>query len=155
MMRYVLFLILLGSGVAAQCPEPVFGDGEISATGADLIVPQEWSVTAQGENVAPCADWIEQGVVSDQVDGFLPFRPTAVINLSEMGPHILMVMADAQCEPRLAVRTLDGLWHFGEQANGRREVTIWGAPDGPLQVWVGSGTQDQCEATLTLETFDR
>ena len=155
MIRSLLFISFIGSAAAAQCPEPVLGAGDYSASGPDLITPQSWSVAAQGDIAVPCDDWLQQGVQTDQIDGFLPSRPTAVIDLEEMGPHILMVMAQAQCSPRLAVRTLDGLWHFGTQANGRQEVTIWGAPDGPIQVWLGAESQNECEATLTLETFDR
>lgn len=155
MIRYFLFFAAIGTGAVAQCPEPVLGVGEFRASGANLIVPQDWAVTANGEIAVPCGEWAQQGVQSDQIDGFLPSRPTAVIDLEGMGPHILMVMAQAQCEPLLAVRTADGLWHFGEQGVERQEATIWGAPDGPLQVWVGSKGQEQCDATLTLETFDR
>ncbi len=155
MIRYIAILLFIGSSAAAQCPEPVLGPGEIAASGPELISPQHWPVIAEGQIAVPCEDWGSQGVQTDRIDGFLPDRPTAVFDLDEMAPHILMVMAQAQCDPRLAVRTADGLWHFGERANGRQEVTVWGAPDGPLQVWVGAGTQMQCEAQLTLETFDR
>lgn len=149
--------MLAGSAAAAQCPDPV-GDQDsvrISASGPELIIPETWDVVAKGVHEAPCDGWVDQGVAADQVDGFLPASPTVVFDLEEMAPHIFMVMAEAQCGPRLVVRTGDGLWHFGEQANGRQEVTVWGTPDGPLQVWVGTEAQTQCDASLTLETFDR
>jgi len=72
-----------------------------------------------------------------------------------MGPHILMVMAEATCGPRLVVRTGDGIWHVAEQNNDRQELVVWSAQDGPMQVWVGAETQTECSATLILETFDR
>ena len=120
-----------------------------------MIQPQNWEVVADGAVAVPCEDWVAQGISAERIDGFLPALPTAVFDLEGLGPHILMVMAQSQCDPRLAVRTLDGLWHFGEKANGRQEIVVWSASDGPLQVWVGAGAQEQCDATLTLETFDR
>lgn len=155
MIRTALFLILVGTHAAAQCPSTDEDGARFFASGPDLISPESWDVVADGVHGAPCDGWVAQGVAGDQVDGFLPTSPTAIFELDGMAPHILMVMADAQCSPRLVVRTGDGIWHFGEHANGRQEVTVWGTPDGPMQVWVGAEEQTQCEATLTLETFDR
>jgi len=89
------------------------------------------------------------------VTGRLPIAPTAQFQLSGMGPHILMVMAQASCGAVLAARGGNGVWYFGETSNAREEIVLWGAGDGVLQVWVGSQTEQSCEATLTLETFDR
>jgi len=126
------------------------------ATGPELIAPQSWDVSVAGRHPAPCEAWDEAGIVNGQLDGYLPEAPTAVFELEGMAPHILMVMAEATCEPVLAVRSADGLWHFGERRNDRQEATIWGAPDeGPLQVWVGATTEAGCDGTLILETFDR
>ena len=109
-----------------------------------------------GSDPAPCDTWQAEGIVTGDLAGFLPTAPTAVFELEGMAPHILMVMAEASCDPVLAVRSADGLWHFGEARNDRQEVTVWGAPDeGPLQVWVGAGTEAGCEGTVILETFDR
>lgn len=72
-----------------------------------------------------------------------------------MAPHILTVRAAAGCRPVLAVRSGDGLWFFGETKNGKQEVTLWGAPDGPLQVWIGAATPEGCEGEIELETYDR
>lgn len=155
-MKVLSLIATLGVSPAfALCPDPDLGGQWYAATGPELIAPQSWPVRAEGTQVAPCADWQEAGIASGELAGFLPVAPTAVFELDGMAPHILMVMAEAQCRPVLAARTGDGLWYFGETANGRQEMTIWGAPDGPLQVWVGSATPEGCDGTVILETFDR
>lgn len=148
-------LAVLASPAFAVCPDPTLDSDRYEATGGELIVPQSWEVEVGGTNPAPCPAWLLSGLPVDGLDGFLSPAPTAVFDLDGMGPHIMMVMAQAECQPVLAVRTGDGIWEFGRPANGRQEVTLWGAPDGPLQVWVGSASQQTCEGTLTLETFDR
>lgn len=156
-MRFSLGLMMfLWAGAAtALCPDPNLGGPRYAATGPDLIAPQRWTVRARGSEAAPCAGWEGQGIASGEMTGFLPVAPTAVFELESMAPHILMVMAEAACRPVLAARTPDGLWFFGETANGRQELVIWGAPDGPLQVWVGAATEEGCDGSLILETFDR
>jgi len=100
--------------------------------------------------------WLgSNGIVSGNLTGFQPTAPTAVFELDGMGPHILMVMAQAECSPVLAVRSGDGLWHFGQTANSRQEVTLCDAPNGVLQIWVGAATPEGFEGTVILETFDR
>ena len=152
---FALCLIGCASGAAASCPDPTLDAPRFDATGPELIAPQSWPINVEGEEAVPCAQWALQGSMPLDLDGYLPVAPTAVFDLEGMGPHILMVMAEARCEPILAVRSADGLWHSGETANGREEVVVWGAPDGPLQVWVGARDQTTCDGTVTLETFDR
>ncbi|MEN8841502.1 MAG: hypothetical protein ABF254_14660 [Octadecabacter sp.] len=155
-MRWSFLIVALWASPAlASCPDPDLGGASYAAVGPDLIVPKNWDVRAVGQHPAPCEDWAEIGIAAGNLDGFLPAAPTAVFELDEMGPHILMVMARAECNPVLAVRSGDGLWHFGQTANGREEVTLWGAPKGALQVWVGAATREGCDGTVTLETFDR
>jgi hypothetical protein len=139
----------------AACPDPDLAGERYAAIGVDLIAPQSWDVRAVGQHPAPCDDWTATGIVSGNLSGFLPAAPTAVFDLDGMGPHILMVMAQADCRPVLAVRSGDGLWYFGQTANGRQEVTLWGAPNGELKVWVGAATPEGCDGTVILETFDR
>jgi len=148
-------LIALAAPAFAACPDPSLDSVQYAATGPELIAPQTWDVDVAGTNPAPCPEWLLSGLPVDGLDGFLSPAPTAVFELEGMGPHIMMVMAEAECSPMLAVRGGDGIWEFGRTANGRQEVTLWGVPDGPLHVWVGSATQETCEGTLTLETFDR
>lgn len=152
-MLFVLFVLCAGSAAAA-CPDPSLGQDPIAASGPDLLAPQRWTVTVDGAEQAPCATWRDGGVI-EAIDGYLPVAPSASFELSGLGPHILMVMAEATCSPILAVQSADGLWHFGETANGREEVVVWSASDGPLQVWVGSTEQTQCDGVVVLETFDR
>jgi len=155
-MKYlILFLCGFAGSAAASCPDPRVESPHFSATGPDLLAPQSWDVEVRGEAQVPCDEWVVTDVAPDHFDGFLPIAPTAVFDLDGLGPHILMVMAQGQCDARLLVRSSNGLLHFGETANGREEVVVWGASDGPLQVWVGAATQTACDGTVTLETFDR
>lgn len=150
-----LIFVACATTVQASCPVPVAIAPSFAATGAELIVPQTWDVMAKGEHEAPCDAWREAQVNTGELSGFLPQTPTAVFDLSGLAPHILMVMAQSDCDAVLAVRSGDGQWFFGQDANARQEVTLWGVQDGPLQVWVGAQTPETCEATVTLETFDR
>lgn len=150
-----LFFIGLAASASASCPDPTLDAPRYSATGPELIAPQAWPVDVLAEAVAPCPDWRMQGTVPEQVEGFLPVAPTAVFDLVGLAPHILMVMAQAPCDPLLAVRSPDGVWHFGETANDREEVVVWSASDGPLQVWIGSRGASACSGDVILETFDR
>jgi len=147
-------LMLFGTPAWASCPDPELAGEGFVATGPSLIAPQSWEVVAGGDVAAPCADWAEQEIAGD-IEGYVSVAPTAVFELSEMGPHILMVMARAECGAVLMARTGDGLWFFGETAADREEITIWGAPNAQMQVWVGSKSADGCPAEVTLETFDR
>lgn len=154
-MKHLAALLFLWAGPAlADCPDPTLNAPTHRATGPELIAPQSWDVRAEGGNLAPCGTWVVNGL-GDDLDGFLPVAATATFDLDAMGPHILMVMAQAECGAVLAVREGQGLWYFGREANGRQEVTLWGTGNGPLQVWVGSVELGGCDATLILETFDR
>ncbi|SMX32223.1 hypothetical protein [Octadecabacter ascidiaceicola] len=155
MIRLSVLLALCGAPALAQCPDPSLDAVQYDASGPELITPQTWEVQVGGAFLAPCPQWAVAGIDVQDLDGFLPAAPTAVFGLDAMAPHILMVMAQAECTPVLAVRSGDGQWFFGSDANGRQEVTLWGAPNGPLQVWVGAATPDGCAGTVTLETFDR
>jgi len=155
-MKTLTTLIALCAGPAlASCPDPSLSADEYTATGAGLIAPQTWPVQAMGEADIPCDDWVKSGVILGETTGLLPIAPTAQFQLSGLGPHILMVMAQAECGAVVAARTGDGVWYVGETANEREEITLWGASDGVLQVWVGSKGEESCDGTLTLETFDR
>jgi len=157
MIRFAFPLCLLAGAAGAQCPDPPLSADTFAVAGPELITPRTWPVEAIGRHSAPCAEWeTETGIVYGDLEGYLPEVPTAVFELDNMGPHILMVMAETACDPVLAVRSADGLWYFGERRNDRQEVTIWGAPnEGALQVWVGAGAETQCDGTVILETFDR
>ncbi|MCF2903520.1 hypothetical protein L0666_00835 [Octadecabacter sp. CECT 8868] len=155
MKHIAAFFALCAGPVFADCPDPSLDAPFFEASGPDLIAPQSWDVRATGEHVVPCGAWALNGLSDDRVKGFLPLAATARFELDTMGPHILMVMAEAECSPVLAVQDSRGVWYFGDTANGREEVTVWGASDGPLHVWIGSTEQTACEGTLTLETFDR
>ncbi|AKS46511.1 hypothetical protein SAMN05444287_1627 [Octadecabacter temperatus] len=155
-MKYLIPLLsVCATPVFADCPDPSIDGPEFSVTGAELIAPQSWDVQAHGTHVAPCAGWDGAFIQTDRVAGFLPIAPTAQFQMDEMGAYILMVVVQAACDPVLAVRSQDGFWEFGETANGRQEAVLWGAPNGGLQVWVGSAERTSCDATVTLETFDR
>ena len=120
-----------------------------------MIAPQSWAIRAQGDHITPCADWALAGWDTGGLSGYLPLGATATFNLSGMAPHILVVDAQAECRAVLAVRSGDGQWFFGQPGADGPEVTLWGAPDGPLQVWVGSMSEQGCDGTISLETFDR
>ncbi|MEL6960548.1 MAG: hypothetical protein AAGL89_16515 [Pseudomonadota bacterium] len=148
-------LAVMATPAFADCPDPNREGPNYASNGADLIIPQVWEARAEGDLVAPCTEWTETGLVSGEMAGFLPEAPTAVFDLDGLGPHILQVRAVAECRPILAVRSGDGLWFFGETKNGKQEVTLWGAPDGPLQVWMGAETPEGCDGLIELETYDR
>lgn len=151
----ILALTVLAGPAAALCPDPSLDAPAFVATGAELIAPQSWDVQAGVGDGMVCGTWVLAGVDAGGTDAFLPAAPSATFGLTGLGPHILMVMAQADCAPVLAARTHDGVWYFGETANGREEIVLWGASDGVLQVWVGAQASDGCDAELTLETFDR
>lgn len=149
------FCAALASPVFALCPDPSLEGATYDATGADLISPQSWDVRAQGDHIAPCANWALADWNTGGLSGYLPLAPTAAFDLSGMAPHILVVAAQAECRAVLAVRSGDGQWFFADQTAAGPQVTLWGVPDGPLQVWVGSLSEAGCDGALTLETFDR
>lgn len=151
----ILPLSLLSAPAFASCPDPAADAPSWSATGPELIAPQSWELPFGGETQVPCGEWAFDGRGAALEGGFLPVAPTAVVELSGMGPHILVARATASCEPILAARTPDGLWYFGETRDIYQEITFWGSPSGPLQVWLGAAGRDGCTGTLELETYDR
>ncbi|MCF2872218.1 hypothetical protein L0664_14175 [Octadecabacter sp. G9-8] len=152
-----LFAILVAPAFAS-CPDPTRQEGAVyNATGAELLAPRTFAVTAGGGLPVPCVDFVDAdpSLLREELVGFMSGEPTAVIELEGMAPHILTVSARAECGPVLTVHASDGQWYFGEFSDAGQAVTLWGAPDGPLRVWVGSTTLAQCEGAFTLETFDR
>ena len=145
----------MASPAFANCPDPTLDGANFAATGAQLLAPQVWDISAGGNVAAPCADWAASGVNDGQISGYLSVPPTGVFDLTGMGPHILIVRARSQCGAVLAVRSGDGVWYFGDEDGDTTQATLWGVPDGPLKVWVGSKTPDICAGVVELETYDR
>jgi hypothetical protein len=149
-----MLLCAAANQAVAQCPDPTAPTVTYAASGPELIAPQSWSVMAGGEVFVPCPAWVLSGVMSGGFKGYLPAVPTATFQLVGMAPHILMVMVEAECAAIVATQTGDGLWYFSETCGTREEITLWGAGDGPMQVFVGATEPEGCDAVLTLETFD-
>lgn len=121
-----MLFAVLGSDVGAACPDPTLPALQFSASGPDLITPQTWPVAARGSEVAPCEGWAETGIITKELGGLLPLGPTAIFDLSGMSPHILMVMAEADCDAVLAMRSGDGQW-FSAKPETRAKRPFCGA----------------------------
>ena len=153
---FLLFaLFVTGATRAWACPDPAVPAPTIAATGPELLAPRSWPITAGGPDGAPCPLWVETILGVPDEGARLPRAPSLQVRLTGMGPHILMVRAQAPCDPVLIARTGDGVWYFGEAGDAGPQATLWGAADGILQVWVGAREERGCGGTVTLETFDR
>ena len=62
---------------------------------------------------------------------------------------------DSACDTVLLLNDTNGTWHHDDDSNGNLDAKIRlpKASNGVYDIWVGTLNADNCDATLTIETF--
>jgi hypothetical protein len=149
----VLGLVLLAlsgfSGAAQACPDYTLNGTALRYTGDQLFTPQRIKVQAGGQvSLDNCPDM--------PGTGFVARRPDFTITYRNGRGKRLELRVDSECDAVLLVNRPDGSWLFDDDSNGNADpkISMAAARDGVYDVWIGRlGSQQLCNATLTLETF--
>ncbi|WP_438362832.1 hypothetical protein, partial [Nioella halotolerans] len=146
-------LIAMGSAAAA-CPTFSQTGTTYTYTGQQLYSPQSFGVTAGGQNsIRNC------NIPGVNRTGYVTTAPDFTFNLSGMEQYYLVADVVAQCDSVLLVNTANATWLFDDDSNPNGSLDprleIRGAENlnGRLDVWVGTYNNQNCDATLNLETW--
>ncbi len=134
----------------ASCPTWNLQGAQVTLTGQQLYTPQRFGVQAQGGTAASsCGEF--------QGTGYFSAAPQYSFYLSGMDQYRLDLDVVADCDTTLLVNTADTVWHFNDDGAGypNPSLSLTGgqALNGRVDVWVGSYTGQNCNATLNMETF--
>lgn len=135
----------------AFCPDPFASGPPLTFAGSDLANPTAYifQATGGGQNrLIDCPGDIGFGTAS--------VAPQATINLVQAAGMDLMIEADGgSCDTTLLVRGTDGQWYFDDDSAGNLQPSLTVpamALNGPIGVWVGTFSGDNCDATVTFQT---
>ena len=142
------------AGEAAACPDWSLSGDSYRASGDDLYQRRAFPVVAGGSNTISGCRIRPQ---SDTGDGWVATRPDFTFDLSRMDRYRLVVSAYSKCDTVLLINTGQANWYFDDDDGGDLDpqITLTRPSNGWLDVWVGTYDPQTCDATLTLETFDR
>jgi len=134
---------------AQQCPDFTQSGASLSYTSDDLYAPQSRSVVAGGSvDLANCPSIPGQGFVTQAPDFKLEFSGNS-------SGRELEFRLDSACDTILLLNDTNGTWHHDDDSNGHLDARIRlpKAANGVYDVWIGTLNSDNCDATLTMETF--
>ena len=139
-----------GAGHAQACPQWQAGGQQISTDAETAWAPQSYAASAGGTlNLASCGE--VPGV------GYITQNPTFSLSYDERGRgYDLDFRIDAQnCDTVLLVNDATAQWHYNDDADGAltSRLRLPAAPSGRYDIWVGTYGQQNCPATLVVETF--
>jgi DNA-binding transcriptional LysR family regulator len=134
---------------AQQCPDFSQGGTSLSYSSDDLYAPQSMSVVAGGSvNLSNCPSIPGLGYVTQAPDYKLEFSGNSA-------GRELEFRLDSACDTVLLLNDTNGTWHHDDDSNGNLDAKIRlpKASNGVYDIWVGTLNADNCDATLTIETF--
>lgn len=141
-------VVLASAGTAMACPDWTQpGVQTFSTTGQDLYSANGYTVTAGGNvDLAACA---VPGT------GYVISQPDFEFSLSGMAQYNrLNIRVNANgCDTVLLVNDAAGNWHFNDDMSGFNPSLDINSADGVYDIWVGTYSNSNCSAVLTLETF--
>ena len=143
-----LFGTLACSTAAVACPALNMSQGATTFSMDQLAAPQSVSLTAGGENQL---DQCGLGML-----GYGQFRSApdySFVVTGDTGRDVTLAVTSA-CDAAMLINTADGQWHFNDDGNGnldpRLVVPAGAALDGQVDVWLGTFSGGECEATLNI-----
>ena len=146
----VLILGLGASQASAQaCPSFQQSGSAASVDANSLWSPRDFSVTAGGN--------IDLGLCgSVPGHGFIVQSPDFTIGYNNLNMgRDLEIRVNGSCDTVLLVNDANGQWHFSDDENGtfNPSMRLPNAPSGSYDIWVGTFSQGNCGATMSMETF--
>ena len=156
-MRYLViaaFGVIAMASAAAACPTYNQTGATYTYTGQQLYSPQSFGVTAGGQNnIGDC------NIPGVNRTGYVTSAPDFTFYLSGMDQYYLVADVVAQCDSVLLVNTANATWMFDDDSNPNGSldprIEIRGAQNlnGRVDVWVGTYSNQYCDATLNMETW--
>lgn len=134
---------------AQQCPDFSQSGTLLSYSSDDLYAPQSMSVVAGGSvSLANCPSIPGLGYVTQAPDYKLEFSGNSA-------GRELEFRLDSACDTVLLLNDTNGTWYHDDDSNGNLDAKIRlpKAGNGVYDIWVGTLNADNCDATLTIETF--
>ncbi len=150
MIRVILFVCLLMGSVTGVMACPTAENPSIVAyttSGGILDKVQTYPVIASGSQHLNECGFNYFGRVTSSPD-----FEFSINGLESYDPLNLRV--EGACDTVLLVNDANGTWHFNDDSAGRDpSISIATPPSGVYEVWVGTFSEESCDAMLTLETF--
>jgi uncharacterized protein YdgA (DUF945 family) len=137
------------AAAAQQCPDFSQSGTLLSYSSDDLYAPQSMSVVAGGSvNLSNCPSIPGLGYVTQAPDYKLEFSGNSA-------GRELEFRLDSACDTILLLNDTSGTWYHDDDSNGNLDAKIRlpKAGNGVYDIWVGTLNADNCDATLTIETF--
>lgn len=133
--------IVLG-GAAMACPDYNQYGATYTFSGSDLLDPKDFPVMASGaSSIAACDNIAGQGYFNE--------APDFTFDLSQMAGYRIAVRVASDCEAELLVNSANASWFYDDS----NEIILDAPGSGFLDIWVGTRSGAQCEATVTVETL--
>lgn len=147
-------LLLLTAGSAA-CPDPSQYGERHEESGKSLYEQKRFRVQAGGTTeIDSCRNVRSR---SGSASGYVTTSPDFSFNLRGMADYRLQMDVISECDSILLINTGAENWYYDDDDAGNLDARIeLNRPsDGWLDVWVGTHNGAYCNATLSLETFER
>ncbi|MCB1405062.1 MAG: hypothetical protein KDK01_02075 [Rhodobacteraceae bacterium] len=140
---FAMTLAGAGSAAAQQCPDWQLGGVPVSA---DAQTPQTYMIYAGGS-----LDLRQCGTISGV--GYLTAAPTFSIAYQDLGMgRDLTMRVESDCDTTLLVNSASGEWMFNDDDTSMNPgLRLSAAPSGRYDVWVGTYSQQACQASLIVE----
>lgn len=136
----------------AYCPNPDIAGPPLSFTGMGLQSPTAYMFQAMGggnNRLIDCPGDIGFGTTSP--------NPQATITMAQLNGMDMLIEADGgSCDTTLLVYGSDGQWYFDDDGAGNLQPSLMvpaSAMNGPFDLWVGTFSGDNCDATVTFQTM--
>ena len=150
--RHAALGLLAGMGALAAapalaCPNYQLTGQQLTYTAQDVWVPQSHSVVAGGNvNLASC------GIGGH---GYVITNPDFELNLTDNTPgYEIEFRVEAACDTVLLVNDAYAQWQFNDDSDGfNPRIRIADAPAATYDIWVGTFSNQNCQANLIIESF--
>ncbi len=153
----ILVLSLIGmlvAGVAAACPNYSLYGATYELSGREMYSERQFNIRAGGDrDITRCG--IRFG--SDRGRGYVTEAPDFSINTYGMNGYRLVISVVSRCDSILLINTGARNWYYDDDDNGNLDarISLTRPSNGWLDIWVGTHDGSVCDATLSMETFNR
>lgn len=145
---------IVAAGMASACPDYSQYGATYQLSGHDLYSEKRFNVRAGGDQlITRCG--IRFG--SDRGRGYVTQAPDFSIQMPNMQGFQLVISVVSQCDSILLINTPNRNWFYDDDDNGNLDarIILTRPSSGWMDIWVGTHDGSVCDATLSLETFNR
>jgi len=141
---------LAGAAAAQQCPDWQLGGIPIATDAETAWVPQQFPLFAGGTlDLGAC------GAIPGGTGRVTP-APNFTVQYDSLNlGRDLEFRVQTDCDTTLLINDSNGSWHFNDDEDGTLQprLRLANAPSGQYDLWVGTYSDQSCQATLVVETF--